>query len=467
MANRTRESVLAQVQSELKGVRSAKGLPFRDVLSESRIAKALNRHGVTFRERVYTPTVTLWAFLSQLVARELSSCVDAVSRVIADRIACGKPKCSSNTSSYCKARGRLPLKVIQDLVREVGQQVHREALSNWLWLERRVVIVDGSTSTMEDTPENQEEYPQSKNQRPGLGFPILRFVVLFSLSTGVVLDCAIAGCRGKQTGEQSLFRQLWLSLDSGDIVLGDRLYDSYRDIALLKRKGVDSVFGKRSSRKCDFRKGRKLGLYDHVVSWQKPGYNSTRYASREEWESLPPTMEMRESRITVMRPGYKTRTVIIVTTLVDADKYPLTELMSLFAQRWYCELDLRSIKRSLGMTHLNCKTPEAVRKELWTYLLAYNAIRARMAEAAATHDVEPRMLSFTAAKTLINAITPLLQKATGDEYARIEKELLHAIAAAILKKRPGRKEPRAVKRRPQTYPSLTKPRSEARKGLKA
>lgn len=467
MAKHTKESVSAQVQSELKDLKSSEGLPFRDLLSAEKVVAALHASGIEFRERVFMPMVTLWAFLSQVVAREKSSCRDAVSRVIADRVFHGQSRCSNDTSSYCKARRRLPLQLIVGLVRKMGHQLHRQALPDWLWHSRRVVIVDGSTCTMADTPENQKEFPQSKNQKPGLGFPIMRMVVLLSLSTGTVLECAVGACRGKKTGEQSLFRQVWGAFEPGDIALADRLYDSYRDIAFLKRDGVDSIFGKKSSRKCNFQKGRKLGKDDHVVIWKRPPYDSTRYESKEEWESLPKEMEIREIRITVRRPGYRTRTVVIVTTLLDASVYSAADLMDLFGQRWHCELDLRSIKEALGMKHLNCKTPEAVRKELWTYLLAYNLIRVRMAQAAAKNDVLPRTLSFTAAKTLIQSFTPFLRITRGPENLRIEAEMLDAIADSKVKKRPGRKEPRAIKKRVQKYSYLTKPRAQARKGLKA
>lgn len=467
MANGTKESVSMQVQSELRSLESSEGLPFRDLLDAEKIDAALDCCGVTYRERVFTPIITLYAFLSQVVARKGASCCDAVARVIADRVARGRPRCSTETSSYCKGRFRLPLEVISTLVKGIGQQLHREALPDWLWHSRRVVIVDGSTCTMADTPKNQEEFPQSKNQKPGLGFPIMRIVVLISLNTGTVLDCAIGRCRGKKTGEQSLFRQTWEAFEPGDIILGDRLYDSYRDIAFLKARGIDSVFGKKQSRTCNFSRGRTLGRDDHIVIWKKPPYDSTRYESREEWESLPDEMEMRELRITVRRPGFQTRTVVIVTTLLDASVYSKSDLMDLFGERWHCELDLRSIKQALGMNHLKCKTPEAVRKELWTYLLAYNLIRVRMAQAAAKHDVQPRSLSFTTAKTLIHNFAPHLGMAQGCEHQRIEAELLAAIAESKVKKQPGRKEPRATKKRVQKYPYMTTPRPQARKGLKA
>jgi len=442
-------------------------LPFRDLLSQERILSALERAGVRFRDRVFNPMVTLWAFLSQVVAGKDSSCEEAVGRVLANRLAAGQKPCSPDTNSYCQARKRLPEEVLADLTRHTGQQPHRQAPSNWLWKGRRVAIVDGSTATMADTARNQQEYPQNRNQKAGLGYPMLRFVVLLSLATGTALECAIGPCRGKKTGEQSLFRQMWDALEPGDIVLGDRLYDAYRDIALLKARGVDVVFGKKQSRRCDFRRGRKLGPDDHVVVWKKPKYDRSRYESKTEWESLPDEMEMREARLTVRRPGHRTRTVVIVTTLLDPEAYSTQELMDLFSERWHCELDLRSIKQALGMHHLKCKSPETVHRELWTHLLAYNLIRVRIGQAAAIHGRVPRRLSFTAAKTLIRNVAPHLSTTRGVKNRRIEAALLEAIARRQVPQRPGRKEPRAVKKRHQKYSYLTKPRTQARKQLTA
>jgi hypothetical protein len=300
-----------------------------------------------------------------------------------------------------------------------------------------------------------------------LGFPIVRFVVLLSLAVGTTLECALGACQGKKTGEQSLFRQTWDALQPGEIVLGDRLYDAYRDIALLQARGIDSVFGKNQSRRCDFRRGRKLGRDDHLIVWKKPKYGASRYESKEEWESLPDAMEMREVRVTVRRKGYRTRTVMVVTTLLDAEQYSAQDLTDLFAERWHCELDLRSIKRALGMHHLSCRSPAMVRKELWMHLLAYNLVRVRMAQAAAVHACLPRRLSFTAAKILIHNFAPHLSTTRGDERRRIEGELLQAIASCRVGNRPGRKEPRAVKKRHQKYSYLTKPRDQARKQLAA
>jgi hypothetical protein len=467
MAHRSTKWLAGQVQLEVQRLRANEGLPFRELLDENRLIATLQAAGIKFRDRVYNPMVTLCAFLSQVMASDNPSCENAVSRVLVDRVRRGLKACSTDSSSYCTARQRLPEEVVADLARGTGQELHRKAPEEWLWKGRRVVLVDGSTETMADTAANQKEYPQSRGQKPGLGFPILRLVVLLSLAAGTALDCAIGACRGKRTGEESLFRKLWDALHPGDIVLGDCLYDAFRDIAQLKALGIDSLFGKKRSRKCDFRKGRSLGKDDHIVAWKRPKYDASRFESREQWESLPEEIEMREIRVTVRRKGRKTRTIVIVTTLLDAELYPAEELAALFAERWNCELDLRSIKRVLGMHHSRCQSPEMVRKELWMHLLAYNLIRVRMAQAADRHDVHPRKLSFTAAMNHIHNFAHELRSTCGAEHDRIEAELLKAIATCRVGNRPGRKEPRAVKKRKQKYSYLTQPRDQARQRLAA
>jgi hypothetical protein len=467
MAQRSKDSVASHVQSEVQILADSQGLPFQHLLSEQKILAVLQRTKVEFRDRIYTPMITLWAFLSQVTASKDASCEYAVSRVLAERVARRLPACSTDTNSYCRARHRLPEQVFSDLTRELGQELHREAPLEWLWKGRRVAIVDGSTVTTADTPENQQAYPQSSTQKAGLGFPLVRFVVLLSLSVGTVLQCAIGPCRGKNTGELRLFRQAWDAFEAGDVVLGDRFYDAYRDIALLRARGIDCVFGAKQSRKLDFRRGRQLGREDHVVVWRKPHYDATRYESREEWESLPAELETREVRVVVRRQGYRERPITIVTTLIDADVYSSQDLTDLFKQRWHCELDLRSIKQSLGMDHMRCKTPAMVCKELWAHLLAYNLIRIRMAQAGALHGHLPRTLSFTAAKTHIHNFAVCSLHLSRGEWQRMEFELLRAIAACRVGGRPDRKEPREIKKRKQKYKYMTKPRDQTRQGLTA
>ncbi len=465
MAQRIKASTLCQVQSELQTLKAGEGLPFQGLLDEQRITDALAQAGLTYRERVYTPQTTLFAFLSQVLAGKGGTCQEAVSRILAERVAKGQSPCSPQTTCYCQARRRLPEDALAPLTRHAGQELDRAAPDAWLWKGRHVAIVDGSTAEMTDTPENQAEYPQSRSQRPGLGFPMLRLVVLISLAVGTVLECAVGPCRGKKTGEPNLFRPLWSVLQPGDIVLGDCLYDAFRDIALLKARGVDTLFGKKQSRRVDFRRGRTLGPDDHVVTWQKPAYDAGRFESRREWESLPDELEMREVRRTLRRDGFRPRMIIIVTTLLDGECYSAAELIELFGLRWHCELDLRSIKQALGMVRLKCKTPDMVRRELWVYLLAYNLVRTRMAQAAVVHELLPRTLSFTAAQTHLHYFGMAMQGLASRDWARLEAALLKAIASHAVGARPGRQEPRAVKKRRQKYSYLRKPRNKARQRL--
>lgn len=467
MADSNRKRRPEQVSRDVEGLREAKGLPFHTLLPKDKIQSVLEAEKVKSRAGgIYTPFVTLWAFLSQVLCKE-GSCETAVARVLVHRVEHGQKPCSANTASYCEARQKLPEAVYSQLARNTGRELHQQSAEPWKWKGRLVEIVDGSTAIMPDTPANQQEYPQSRSQKRGLGFPILRFVVLLSLSVGTVLECAMGPCRGKKTGELNLFRQLRPTISPGTVLLGDRYYDSYVDIAELRSQGVDVVFGMKNLRKCDFRRGRKLGPEDHVVVWTKPRYDSTRFESREAWAALPQTLEMRECRIVLKRRGYKTRVIVVVTTLLDAETYSKSDLMELFAQRWHCELDLRSIKSSMGMSQLRCKTPEMVRKELWMYLLAYNVIRTRMSRAASVHGYQPRQLSFQSAKTFLNEFLRAEERASSKELKHLESELFKAMCQCRVGDRPGRKEPRAVKKRENKYPKLKKPREQARKGLPA
>lgn len=464
MVKCNRKTVASQVEVARSELASTTGLPFRELLNEQAIRAATNRSGVVYRKRVFSLPTVVWAYLSQITSHN-SSCQQAVKNVLADRVAHRHAPCSTNTSSFCAARQRLPEQSVIDLTREVGQRLHAEVPPEWLWRGRRVHLVDGSTMTMADTEANQQAYPQSSNQKPGLGFPIMRFVVLISLGAGTVTNCAMNSCRGKGTGEQNLFRQLQDTLKKGEIVVGDRHFDNYRDVVALQRLGVDCVFGKSQARSSESTVARVLGSNDCLVEWTKPNYDSTRYSSKSQWESLPANFCMRELRCTVRAKDGKPRNVVIVTTLLDAKKYPAEELLELFRARWHCELDLRSIKQTLGMSHSRCESPEMVRKDLWMHLLAYNLIRVRMAQAATLHQVPPRTISFKGAATTMLIFGPHLHYASGPERMRLEREMLAAIARDRVGNQPHRTAPRALKKRKQKYKYLTQPRDQISKGV--
>jgi hypothetical protein len=439
-------------------------LPFSDLLKPERVARVLAALGFQFRERVYTPICTLWMFLSQMLSAD-HSCQEAVARLLVWRAVHGNSRCSTETTSYCEARQRLPEELIPQLTRVVASDMQRQAKHCWLWKGRPVKIVDGSTATMPDTPKNQAAFPQNSEQKPGLGFPIARLLVIFSLATAAVLDAAIAATVGKKTGETTLFRLLLGILEAGDVLLGDRLFASYRELAACQMRGVDVVARQHGTRRTDFRRGRWLGTLDHVVTWRRPSFNKDRF-TRAEWEQLPLELQVRELRYEVTQPGFRVAKITIVTTLLEPIAYPAEELAALYRERWHCELDLRSLKSSLQMGHLRCKTPEMVKKEIWTHLLAYNLIREAAAEAARRHDVLPRRLSFKGAVQLINAFAPHLPHCPARRES-LWQEMLAAIATIRVGDRPDRSEPRKLKKRKSKYTYMMRPRAEERRRLSA
>lgn len=452
---------LKQIKCELN---QTDQLPFSDLLSAEIIEEEMAELDATFRQRIYTPTVTLWVFLSQVLSAD-HSCREAVARLIAWLTARGRQVCSAETTSYCTSRMRLPLELIQRLLRRTGREMS-ETKRAWLWKGRHVKIGDGSTATMADTDDNQAEFPRRRNQKHGVGFPILRLVVVFSLAYGTALELAIGPTRGKKTGENELFRSMFDVFEPGDIMLGDRLFASYRDIAALRARQVDVVCRAHQSRRCDFRRGVWLGVYDHVVKWKRPKFDSNRF-DRETYDALPEEMEVREIRYRVSQTGFRTREVTLVTTLLDAELYPKEDLVDLYRQRWHCELDLNALKTTLQMKHLRCKTPEMVEKEVWTHMLAYNLMRQVIAEAAAAHGVLPRELSFKGAVQTVNSFAMLLAMLP-DLHDELWEALLAAIATHIVNDRPDRVEPRKVKyRHGNTYPRLQTPRNPNHKTCSA
>jgi len=460
MAHRNQGSVVRQVESLQRQFVQAPGLPFAEFLSPELLQKLLKDHEVDFRERDYPPLITLAMFLSQCHDAD-QSLRQAVARLVAHRVSQGEAEGSSNTGAYCRARQRLPEKVVADLTRHTGQQLLKAAPAAWSWHGRDVKIVDGSTASMPDTPANQNTYPQMAAQKPGLGFPILRFLVVFSLAVGTVLDAAFCSYQGKETSELALFRSLHDSLQEGDVVLGDRHFCSFFEIAELQRRGIDVVLRQHQRRKTDFRRGVQLGRYDHLVVWKKPA--RPEWMEEETYRQYPDELVMRELRVSVKGQKFRSRTITIATTLLDHRTYCKTDLAKLYRRRWHAELNLRSIKTVLQMDVLRCKTPEMVRKELWVHLLAYNLIRKVMAQAAQEFEVEPWTISFKGTLQTLNAFALPLLTCPKHALPEVIEAMLLAIAHHSVGNRPGRLEPRCLKRRPKPYDLLIKPRAVARK----
>jgi hypothetical protein len=437
-------------------------LYFAGLLPEDRIREAFGRARWIWQGWIYSPAVTLWVFLAQCLSAD-HSCREAVAQLTAWRLSRGLKRCSADTGAYCTARERIPEEACLQLARETGRTVDEQAPPEWRWRSRRVLDVDGSTFTMPDTPENQAEYPQVPGQRRGCGFPIARIVVVFSLAVGTVLDAAIGKYQGKQTGENSLFRTLYGVLREGDVVLGDRYFSGWFDLALLLQRGVDSVVRKHQMRATDFRTGKWLGPGDHLVRWTKPA--RPEWMSKEQYASLPAELTLREVRVVVRQKGFRTKELIIVTTLLDSEQYPAEEIALLYRQRWQAELNLRSLKIVLQMDHLRCKTPHRVRNEFYMHLVAYNLIRQLLAVAACRAGVEPWTVSFKGALQTITNLLPLLS--TSVSTKNWFEALLDALATHIVGNRPNRFEPRVKKRRPKSYKLMREPRYNYKKRMAA
>jgi hypothetical protein len=352
------------------------------------------------------------------------------------------------------------------VARLVEQNLDAQVDRRWLWKGRRVCLFDGTTVSMPDTPENRAEYPLAYNQVPGTNFAIARIGAVIALSCGAILDLGICRYAGKGQGEVSLLRRLWDVLHPGDVLLGDRLMLGWVGMHLLKRRGVDTVSRLSAHRQADFRKGRRLGKDDHLVHWKKP--TSIRSVDRQTYISLPDSITVREVRFRVEQPGFRTRSVVVVTTLLDLEQASKEELASLYRARWNNELDLRSNKVALQMDMLRCKAPDLVRKEIWTRVLAYNLIRAVMAQAAARHGVAPRTISCTGAMPTLEAFQPLLELGAAQDAAgrlRLCRDLLAAIASPLVADRPDRFKPPVKKRRRNHYGWLTEPRAAIKRKM--
>jgi hypothetical protein len=311
-------------------------------------------------------------------------------------------------------------------------------------------VLDGSTVTLPDTPENQAAYPQQTCQRRGCGFPILRLVALFSLATGMLTGWA-TGHWGQH--ELVLWQTLWDQLRPGEVLLGDRGFGVWAVLAQCVQRGVHGVF--RAKRKIDFRTGQRLGRHERLVQWPKPEVRPI-YLTPAQWAALPPVLTLRVVRCRIQRKGFRTREVTLVTTLLDGVRYPLAALGQLYYRRWEVELNLRNLKTTLQMEHLSCQTPANVERELRMHFLIHNLVRRLMLEAARRHGVPLGRMSF--AGTLATARRygeALLRVSSHRKRQRIMAELFRVLAADPVPDRPGRREPRALKRRPKPYPRLT------------
>lgn len=445
------------------------GLPFAEILSAERIERIFVKHDCLFgMHGVYTTAMMVWSFLSQVLRDgKEASCRASVARVVSYCESQGLRSPTEDTGDYCRARAKLSEAALRDLSCEVAEELEQAADTNWLWKgKHHAKLIDGFTFTMPDTAKNQAKYPQLKGQKPGVGLPIARAVAIVSLATACVMDIAFGPYQGKETGESALLRSMRGSLAVGDIAVMDRYYCSFMTIALLLAQGTHTCARKHHLRHSDFRRGQRLGRYDHLIVWTRPP--RPKWMDEETYAQIPETLILREIRFNIVERGRRTQTIDVITTLTDAQQYTKEDIAELYGFRWNSELDIRSIKSNLNLGHVRCKSPAMVHRELWTTILGYNLIRTTSAAAARLHGKQPRQISFTSTcQYVLASWMQLSSRLIQDtEFASYLLKMLKQIAGCEVANRPGRLEPRVLKRRRHGYKLMMKPRTELRRELR-
>ena len=415
----------------------------------------LGRHTQSGRDRLFTPLVTFWAFLSQVLSPQ-SACRDAVRKAQAWWSLGRRLPVSTNTSAYCQARGRLSEQTLLAIHRQTAQRLECNVPTDSLWLGRRVKVVDGTTCSMPDTAESQKAYPQPGSQKPGCGFPMMKLVGLFCLASGALLEVVRGTLR---VHESQLFRHLWPHLNPSDVLLADRGFCSFFSLSSLQERGVDCLMRLHQRRRVDFRRGKRLGPEDIILLWTKPSQRPETL-SAQEFSALPDSLTVRQIRLHPKIKGFRVRTIVLVTTLLDPRAFPAQALGELYFQRWSVELHFREIKTLLRLDILRCLSPQMVHKELLLHMIAYNLIRCLMQQAAICHHVDLSRISFKGTLDTLHHFADVIRAAAAKprRRAQLYSEMLRLIALDQLPIRPLRSEPRAKKRRPKNYQLLTKPR---------
>jgi hypothetical protein len=449
-------------QTPLQPFLQEPGLPFADVLATEDIQQAFaQQDGLFGQDDIFSTQIVLWAFLAQVLRDgKGAACAAAVADIATYCQQMGLPVPCGDTGDYCRARAKLSQPALRHLTRQVGENLEQQADTSWLWHGLHVKLVDGFTFTMMDTPANQGQFPQNPVQASGIGLPIARACAILSAATAAILDLAVGPYEGKETGESALLRRLLGSLQAGDLVVFDRYFCSYMMLALLGPRAIQFCTRLHQNRRSDFRRGRRLGDGDHLVTWKR--------SKRPDW--MPPdlyaqiceTLTLRELRFVVREPGYRPKVITLITSLTDPVAYPKEAIAALFGLRWNVELDIRSIKQSLHLDHVACKKPAMVRIHLWVTLLAYNLVRGLIATAVALHDRQPRQVGFTLACQTVLSSWMLLSTGVCRDARGLWEHALVRIAANEVANRPGRIEPRVLKRRRHRYDLMREPRDRLR-----
>ena len=409
--------------------------------------------GLNSRDRIYNVRRTFFGFLYQVLNPDCS-CRQIVRQIQALFALQNGRRVDEGTGGWCQARVRLPWDILPRL--RCAAAAHAEKATQ-LWRGLRVKVIDGTSTSLPDTTKNQRAYPQPGGQKPGCGFPLLKLVGVFSLASGALLDYAKGN---KHQHELNLLQKLLDHFRAGDLALADRGFNSYSLMALLCLRGAHGLFRLHQRRPADLRNGKRLGKNDRLIVWRKPWlWQRPRYLSKSIWKSIPRELSVRVVRFTLAVPGFRAQSVTLVTTLLDARAYPAEELARLYARRWRIELWFRDIKTSRGMETLRCKSPKMVHKELEMFFIAYNLIRALMVAAGSLHDVPMERMSFKGTVDSVRQFsTPIAQARSRKKQKQLISRLLEIIAQDQVPDRPGRREPRAVKRRPKPFQLLNRPR---------
>lgn len=425
--------------------------PFLAGLAELSAARA------SARERPYSVRRTWWCFLWQMLDGN-GTCREVVLQLQAMLLLEGRAPVSERTGAYCQARERLPEPWLCAALKVSAHAADQRLLPGNLLQGRPLKALDGTTVTLPDTPENQAAYPQSTSQKPGCGFPVLHLVVVWSARGGGILDHA----RGDyHHAEMRLVHQLCPTFAPQDIIIYDRAAGHYVGCALLQDRGADLI-SRVHVRKIDWRRGQRLGRDERRVVWQK-SREKPAYLTPEEWHALPPEVTVRVLRLRVQQAGFRTREIVLVTTLLDPLAYPRAEIAAAYLRRWRLEMCLDDLKTTLGLDALRCKKPATVHRELLTLFIAHNLTRAIMAEAAREHAVPLDRLSFKGTLDTLRQFCSACAQARRPAQRRLLwSAMLRRIAADHVPLRPDRLEPRAVKRRPKSYPKLNRPRHQYR-----
>jgi hypothetical protein len=422
-------------------------------------AELVRSHRNTQRDRVYPNEVTFWAFLAQVICAD-HSCAKAVARVQQWMRTSKRKVPSAATGSYVEARAKLPIDMLREVNVSLCDQLDANLPEANRWHGLNVKSEDGTSAQMPDTAANQADYPQPGTQAAGCGLPVIELVGLIDLGHGGLRDFSHSDI---DTGELRGHDQLEPQLAKGDVLVADRIYSSYEVIARLRQREVAFIGRNHQSRKCDFRRGKKIGPNERIQVWQRPRQQPVlSRLSPEQWAHLPERMEMRIIRVKGPNREGKQRTRYIVSTLLDADEYPWEEVASLYMHRWEIELRFRDIKTTMGMEMLRTQSPEMVRKEVLMHMIAYNVVRLLMLKAAVATGVNHRRISFKGTLQVIEESRVGFEKTTGSvRQLGLEKDnLLERIVERVVPHRPGRNEPRKKKRRPKSYGWLQRPRHE-------